>query len=80
MVPSLAILSHAGEAFPETPAGTLINDFVQSVDYRRVFGRPVCLGFVQRRPRETHDLASFASGELMVYDHQLNHSALGCRR
>jgi len=66
MVSSLTILAHAREEFPETPAGTLINDFVQSVDYWRIFDCPVRLVFVQRRLRETHDLASFAARELVV--------------
>jgi hypothetical protein len=46
VVPSLAILAHTRETFPETPARTLLNDFVQSVYHWCVFGRPVRLGFV----------------------------------
>jgi hypothetical protein len=61
-------------------AGQLGNNFIERVNHWRSFGSPVRFGFVERRSRETHDLASFGLGDLMVLNYHHNSNGLCCRR
>ena len=69
VVPAMLIGTQPVEALPESPATALADHLVQGRNHRRSLDRPVHRGFVQRRPRETHDPASFAA-VVVVLSHQ----------
>jgi len=76
----MAVTAKPVKAFPKAPLRTLGNNLIERVNHWRVLGRPVHCGFVERRPRETHDLASFGLGDLMVLNHHHDRRSLCCRR
>lgn len=80
VVPPMPIGTQPVEALPKAPATALADHLVQRRNHRRILGRPVHRGLVQRRPRETHDPASLATGELVLSHQALHRCSLGCRR
>jgi hypothetical protein len=79
-IPAISIGMLPVKAFPKAPATALVNDVVEHSKHWRILGYPVHRGYVQRRPRETQNPSSFASGDVVIRHHTFQRCALGCRR
>jgi hypothetical protein len=61
VVPFMSISPESMKAFPKAPTAALAHHLVERSNHWGILGRPVQRGSVQRRPRESHDLTSFAA-------------------
>ncbi len=80
VIPAMPIATQPMKAFPKAPAAALADNLVEHSNHWRILGRPIHRGFLQRRPREPHDLASLTAGESVLRDHGFHRRTLGCRR